>query len=203
MNAIEIMTMTLKLLFSHLFWMRFFQKSIISNFIFEFIEHKIIKCDKNEKHFISLNLMWKKFQRTIFFVSRFRFNSFLQCWKTFIEFHNLIYFDFYHTLRCIEITIASSSIFNVILTTNLTAITIFFLKIEFFHWWKHSRNNSIFVNFVKLSNFWFFSNFRVFIFSWLHQFYFDFNNFCNVEMRLFYFIIDENYKTLCNVIVMK
>ena len=61
MNAIEIMTMTLKLLFSHLFWMRFFQKSIISNFIFEFIEHKIIKCDENKKLFISLNLMWKKF----------------------------------------------------------------------------------------------------------------------------------------------
>ena len=94
MNA---MTMTLKLSFSHLFWMRFFRKTIISNFIFEFIEHK---CDENEKHFISLNLMCEKLQRTIFFASRFRFNSFLQRWKTFVKFHNLIYFDFYHMLRC-------------------------------------------------------------------------------------------------------
>ena len=52
-----------------------FKKKIISNFIFEFIEHK---CDENEKHFISLNLMCEKLQRTISFASRFRFNSFLQ-----------------------------------------------------------------------------------------------------------------------------
>ena len=99
MNAIEIMTMTmtLKLLFSHLFWMRFSKKKIISNFIFEFIEHK---CDESEKHLISLNLMCEKLQRTIFSAICFRFHSFLQRWKTFDELHNLIYFDFYHMLRC-------------------------------------------------------------------------------------------------------
>ena len=127
MNAIETITVTLRL-FSHLFWVRFSRKSIISNFTLEFIEHKIIECDENEKHLISLNLMRKKLQRTIFFASRFRFNSFLQRWKTFIELHNLTYFDFYHTLRCIEITIASNSIFDVILTASLTAITTFLFE---------------------------------------------------------------------------
>ena len=89
--------------------MRFSRESIISNFIFELIEHK---CDEDEKHFISLNLMCEKLQRTIFFASRFRFNSFLQRWKTLVKLHNLIYFDFYHMLRCMKITTAAFEIEN-------------------------------------------------------------------------------------------
>ena len=52
------------------------------------------------KNFISLNLMYEKIQRLIFFTSYFRFNSIMKRLKMFDKFHNLIYFDIYHMLRC-------------------------------------------------------------------------------------------------------
>ena len=128
MNAFEIMTMTmtLRLLFSHLFWMRFSRKSIISNFIFELIEHK---CDENEEHFISLNLMCEKLQRIISSAVRFRFHSFLQRWKALVKLHNLTYFNFYHMLRCKCIITAE---LKICLEMILTAVITFFFENRIF-----------------------------------------------------------------------
>ena len=57
MNAIETMTVTLRLSFSHLFWVRSLKKKIISNFIFEFIEHKTIENATKTKN-ISFLWIW-------------------------------------------------------------------------------------------------------------------------------------------------
>ena len=102
------MTETLKLSFSHLFWVRFSKEKIISKFIFELIEHK---CGESEKHFISLNLMCENLQRTISLAIRFRFDSFLQRWKALIELHNLTCYVFYHMFWCSCVITAKDKIF--------------------------------------------------------------------------------------------
>ena len=45
-----------------------------------------------------------------------------------------------------------------------------------------------------------FSNSQYFIIKKFYQYYFELNNFNDVEMRLYYSIIDINYKMVCNVI---
>ena len=47
-------------------------------------------------YFLSLNLIYKKFQCTIVFALVNRFDLFLHCWKVFNEFYNLIYFNIYY-----------------------------------------------------------------------------------------------------------
>ena len=67
------------------------------------------------KAFIPLELVYEKLQRTISFVLRFRFDSFLQRWKALGKLHNLAYFNFYHiawfvcVLNAFNCTIQNSS----------------------------------------------------------------------------------------------
>ena len=84
------------------------------------------ECDENEKHifFISLKMMYEKLQRTIFFAMRFRFDLFLQRWKTFDWFYNFDYFNIYYMLRCNENVIAIAVYFKMI----LIALTTFFFE---------------------------------------------------------------------------
>ena len=125
---------------SHLFWMRPLEEKIISNFTSEFIGHK---CGEDEKHLISLNLVCEKLQRTIFFAIRFRFDSFLQRWKTLDELHNLIYFDFYHMLRCMKITTAVISAWECEASH---------LDISITETWHCRHLNSLSTTYVKLLN---------------------------------------------------
>ena len=62
-------------------------------------------CDEHH-FFIPLELMYKNFQRTIFFALRFQIDLFLQRWKALDEFHNLAYFNIYYIMRCIEVVVA-------------------------------------------------------------------------------------------------
>ena len=55
---------------------------------------------------IPLELVYEKFQRTISFALRFQIDSFLQRWKALGELHNLVYFNIYHLVRCIEVVTA-------------------------------------------------------------------------------------------------
>ena len=151
--------------------MRLFRESIISNFIFEFIEHK---CDENEKHFISLNLMCEKLQRTISFASRFRFNSFLQRWKTLVKLHNLTYFDFYHMLRCMKITTATFEIENDFDCRLDCSKNLSFWKLEFM-----IDENELLNNASSESFSWTLSSFRnLDLFQTLETSYF--NNYINI-----------------------
>ena len=93
----------------------------------------------------SLNLMCEKLQRTIFFASRFRFNSFLQRWKTLVKSHNLIYFNFYHMLRCIEIIIAMSFAIE----CNTTHFDISIIKTWFYSHLNNIRKTFQFNNFIN------------------------------------------------------
>ena len=45
-----------------------------------------------------------------------------------------------------------------------------------------------------------FSNFQYFTIKKLYQYYFELNNFNDVEIRLYYTIININYKVICNII---
>ena len=92
--------------------------------------------------------MCEKLQRTIFFASRFRFNSFLQRWKTLVKLHNLIVFNFYHMLRCIEIIIAMSFAFE----CDTAHFDISIIEIWFYSHFNNIRKTSQFNNFIN--NWW-------------------------------------------------
>ena len=78
------------------------------------------ECDEDEKHHISLNLMYEKLQRTIIFATVSRLSRILQRWKALAEFYNFDYFNMYHMLRCNENLIAIVVQFDVILIAVVT-----------------------------------------------------------------------------------
>ena len=125
------MTETLRLLFSHLFWMRSLKEKIISNFIFEFIEHKVTWNATKTKN-ISFRWIWcaKNFNVQYLLHHAFDLTHFCSVEKRLSDFIIWLVLIF---IICCDAEHLNCKILKFFWSSNQS----FSLRIEYFDWWNH------------------------------------------------------------------